>query len=315
MIMGKEVAQVSLGGRRQRRHRHPPATARPEPRDDAGAGRGRRARRAVRGRPGRLRRHRRHARSRWSAPAGAAPRRWPTARCSTASRAAARARSSPSPRTCSRRAPTTSRSASGVISVQGTPSVAAPDWPSWPGSWREEPERLPEGADTELDGDAGVRRRPERLVGRHARLPRSRSTSRPDSSTIERYVVVEDCGLPVNPAIVEGQIRGGVAQGIGAVLLEHVGVRRGRPVPGVDVHGLPDADDDRRAELRDPPRRDRPDRSGRELPRRRRRRDDRRARVHHERDRGRARDRSACRCASNTSLRLGSSALTGVVPE
>jgi carbon-monoxide dehydrogenase large subunit len=39
--------------------------------------------------------------------------------------------------------------------------------------------------------------------------------------TIDRYVVVEDCGLPVNPAIVEGQIRGGVAQAIGAVLLEH----------------------------------------------------------------------------------------------
>ena len=34
-------------------------------------------------------------------------------------------------------------------------------------------------------------------------------------------MVVEDCGLPVNPAIVEGQIRGGVAQAIGAVLLEH----------------------------------------------------------------------------------------------
>ena len=39
--------------------------------------------------------------------------------------------------------------------------------------------------------------------------------------TINRWVVVEDCGLPVNPAIVEGQVRGGVAQGIGAVLLEH----------------------------------------------------------------------------------------------
>ena len=38
---------------------------------------------------------------------------------------------------------------------------------------------------------------------------------------IDRYLVVEDCGLPVNPAIVEGQIRGGVAQAIGAVLLEH----------------------------------------------------------------------------------------------
>jgi carbon-monoxide dehydrogenase large subunit len=37
---------------------------------------------------------------------------------------------------------------------------------------------------------------------------------------IERYVVAEDCGALINPAIVEGQVRGGVAQGIGAVLLE-----------------------------------------------------------------------------------------------
>ncbi len=36
----------------------------------------------------------------------------------------------------------------------------------------------------------------------------------------ERYVVVEDCGELINPAVVEGQVRGGVAQGIGAVLLE-----------------------------------------------------------------------------------------------
>src|SRR6185437_13424809 len=38
--------------------------------------------------------------------------------------------------------------------------------------------------------------------------------------TIERYVAAEDCGALINPAIVEGQIRGGIAQGIGAVLLE-----------------------------------------------------------------------------------------------
>jgi len=38
--------------------------------------------------------------------------------------------------------------------------------------------------------------------------------------TIIRYVVVEDCGTMINPAIVEGQIRGGVAQGIGGVLYE-----------------------------------------------------------------------------------------------
>lgn len=37
---------------------------------------------------------------------------------------------------------------------------------------------------------------------------------------ILRYRVVEDCGTIINPAIVDGQVRGGVAQGIGAVLYE-----------------------------------------------------------------------------------------------
>jgi carbon-monoxide dehydrogenase large subunit len=36
-----------------------------------------------------------------------------------------------------------------------------------------------------------------------------------------RYVVSEDCGVMINPNIVEGQIAGGVAQGIGGVLYEH----------------------------------------------------------------------------------------------
>jgi len=38
--------------------------------------------------------------------------------------------------------------------------------------------------------------------------------------SVLRYVVAEDCGEIINPAIVDGQIRGGVAQGIGAVLYE-----------------------------------------------------------------------------------------------
>jgi carbon-monoxide dehydrogenase large subunit len=38
--------------------------------------------------------------------------------------------------------------------------------------------------------------------------------------TIPRYLVVEDCGPVINPAVVDGQVRGGVAQGIGAVFYE-----------------------------------------------------------------------------------------------
>jgi carbon-monoxide dehydrogenase large subunit len=37
-----------------------------------------------------------------------------------------------------------------------------------------------------------------------------------------RYVVADDCGRIINPLIVEGQVIGGVAQGIGAALLEEV---------------------------------------------------------------------------------------------
>ena len=39
---------------------------------------------------------------------------------------------------------------------------------------------------------------------------------------IKRWVCSEDCGVVINPAIVEGQIAGGLAQGIGEVLLEEM---------------------------------------------------------------------------------------------
>ena len=38
---------------------------------------------------------------------------------------------------------------------------------------------------------------------------------------ILRYVVSEDCGNMINPMVVEGQIAGGVVQGIGGVFYEH----------------------------------------------------------------------------------------------
>jgi carbon-monoxide dehydrogenase large subunit len=37
-----------------------------------------------------------------------------------------------------------------------------------------------------------------------------------------RYIVSEDCGPMINPDVVEGQIAGGIVQGVGGVLLEHL---------------------------------------------------------------------------------------------
>jgi carbon-monoxide dehydrogenase large subunit len=107
----------------------------------------------------------------------------------------------------------------GVISVKGSPVVQLP-MAELARIVAQEPDRLPEGADTDLEvtqeydgGKSGW------SGGTHvAEVEVDIETG---LVTIGRYVVVEDCGLPVNPAIVEGQIRGGVAQGIGAVLLEH----------------------------------------------------------------------------------------------
>ena len=39
---------------------------------------------------------------------------------------------------------------------------------------------------------------------------------------IERFVMVHDCGTPVNPTAIEGQVRGALAQGFGAALAEEL---------------------------------------------------------------------------------------------
>ena len=40
--------------------------------------------------------------------------------------------------------------------------------------------------------------------------------------TIEKFVMVHDCGTPVNPKLIEGQVRGGLVQGLGAALGEEL---------------------------------------------------------------------------------------------
>ncbi|MEN8740514.1 MAG: molybdopterin cofactor-binding domain-containing protein, partial [Phaeobacter gallaeciensis] len=42
------------------------------------------------------------------------------------------------------------------------------------------------------------------------------------ASEVDRYTVVDDFGNLINPALAEGQVHGGVAQGLGQAMLEHV---------------------------------------------------------------------------------------------
>ena len=82
------------------------------------------------------------------------------------------------------------------------------------------------------DAAAAIRRRPRSL--RHVRAPsrriirtaatsaRSRSIRRPAWSTLVRYAAVDDVGKIMNQLLCEGQIHGGVAQGVGQALMEAI---------------------------------------------------------------------------------------------
>jgi len=51
--------------------------------------------------------------------------------------------------------------------------------------------------------------------------------------TVEKYIVVHDCGRVLNPLLAEGQIAGGLMQGLGGVLCEEmVYDREGQPLSG-----------------------------------------------------------------------------------
>ena len=63
---------------------------------------------------------------------------------------------------------------------------------------------------------------------------------------VDRYAMVHDCGTPVNPALVEAQLRGGVVHGLGQAFSEHVVYDResGQILSGSFLdYGLPRADD------------------------------------------------------------------------
>ena len=69
----------------------------------------------------------------------------------------------------------------------------------------------------------------------------------PDTGVVEilDYAVAEDCGTMINPMIVDGQVQGGIAQGIGTALFEEIPYRRDRPAARHHLRRLHDALRDR----------------------------------------------------------------------
>jgi carbon-monoxide dehydrogenase large subunit len=68
----------------------------------------------------------------------------------------------------------------------------------------------------------------------------------PETGQVEviSYVSVEDVGRVLNPALVEGQIHGGVAQGVGQALLEEVRYQDGQLITGSFMdYAMPRASD------------------------------------------------------------------------
>ena len=48
--------------------------------------------------------------------------------------------------------------------------------------------------------------------------------TRSGNVTVDRYVVTHDCGRMINPMLVDGQIQGGIVQGLGEVLMERIDI-------------------------------------------------------------------------------------------
>jgi carbon-monoxide dehydrogenase large subunit len=105
--------------------------------------------------------------------------------------------------------------------VRGTPSIAVPFADIAELAYFQ-PAALPPGVPAGLEATA-------RFAAEHASIWVNAThvcTCEVDVETgrvtLLRYIVSEDCGPMINPDVVEGQIAGGVVQGIGGVLFEHL---------------------------------------------------------------------------------------------
>ena len=216
------------------------ADARAGPRDDVRPDRRGGARHPARGHRGRPRRHRQHAvrprHLRLALDAGVRarrPRSWP-ARSATGRRS--------SPRRCSRCSPDDLEWEQGPLVRQGRPGAGQddPGDRAWPRTAASSCPRASRATSTRT----AVYNPPNLTYPFGAYICVVDVDPGTGQVKVRRFIAVDDCGLRINPMIVEGQVHGGLADGVGMALMQVDRVRRGRQLPRRVVHGLPAADVD-----------------------------------------------------------------------
>ena len=83
-----------------------------------------------------------------------------------------------------------------------------------------DPAKLPPGMATGLD-TTHTRSPPAQTFPNGCHIVEVEIDPNTGAVTIERYTVVDDFGRTINPLLLEGQVHGGVVQGVGQALLEH----------------------------------------------------------------------------------------------
>jgi aerobic carbon-monoxide dehydrogenase large subunit len=82
-------------------------------------------------------------------------------------------------------------------------------------------EQLPDGMEPGLTATAFVDGPPDGAYSNAVHAAVVEIDTATGEMAIKRFVVVEDCGTVINPMVVDGQVRGGVVQGIGSAICEH----------------------------------------------------------------------------------------------
>jgi carbon-monoxide dehydrogenase large subunit len=130
--------------------------------------------------------------------------------------------------------------ADGRFSVSGAPERSI--------AWAElaraasDPARLPAGMETGLRAE-GVYREPGSTFPYGAHIAVVEVDTQTGDVRLVRHIAVDDCGRILNPVLVEGQVHGGLAQGIAQALYEEVRYDdAGNPVTGtLTTYGIPSA--------------------------------------------------------------------------